>query len=158
MNVRCINNDSLHQPEGSSEWINVPNSGDLSIGKIYQVIAVENGFYRIIDDSGEDYLYPTAMFEIIQAEEQFNIRIGRSVFEKISKIAKKEQVSVDDLASKMLEKQLSWFENYYFLVTNLSEFLLNKTARKRAVEQRRARTLLFEGITSSSNQKEQQFP
>lgn len=107
MNVRCINNDSLHQPEGSSEWINVPNSGDLTIGKIYQVIAVENGFYRILDDSGEDYLYPTTMFKIIPDEEQVNIRIGRSVFEKISKIAKKEQVSVEEIARQMLEKQLS---------------------------------------------------
>jgi len=107
MNVRCINNDGLHQLEGSSEWLNVPNSGDLTIGKIYQVIAVENGFYRILDDSGEDYLYPAALFEIIPSEDQINIRIGRSIFEKISKIAKKEQVSVDELASQMLEKQLS---------------------------------------------------
>jgi len=47
------------------------------------------------------------MFEIIPTEEQVNIRIGRSIFEKISKIAKKEQVSVDELANQMLEKQLS---------------------------------------------------
>ena len=107
MNVRCINNDSLHQPEGSSDWTNLPNSGDLTIGKIYQVIAVENGFYRILDDSGEDYLYPAAMFEIIPVEEQVNIRIGRSIFEKISKIAKKEHISVEELASQLLEKQLS---------------------------------------------------
>jgi len=107
MKVRCKNNDSLHQPEGSAKWINVPNSGDLTIGKIYQVISVENGYYRIIDDSGEDYLYPASMFEIIPAEEQFNIRITRSIFEKISKIAKEEHLSVDELASKMLEKQLS---------------------------------------------------
>lgn len=107
MNVRCVNNDSFLSPEGSSEWINVPNSGDLTIGKIYQVIAVENGLYRTLDDSGEDYLYPAAMFEIIPDEEQVNIRIGRSMFEKINKIAKKEQVSVDELASQMLEKQLS---------------------------------------------------
>jgi hypothetical protein len=107
MNVRCINNDSLNQPEDSSEWINVPNGGDLTIGNIYQVIAVENGFYRIIDDSGEDYLYPAAMFEIIPAEEQVNIRIERSVFDKISKIAKKEHLSVEELASQMLERQLS---------------------------------------------------
>jgi len=44
------------------------------------------------------------------------------------------------------------------LVTNLSEFLLNKTARNRALEQRRTRYLLFEAIDSSSNHKEQQFP
>lgn len=41
---------------------------------------------------------------------------------------------------------------------NLSEFLLSQTNRKRAIEQRHARTLLFEGIGSSSDQKEQQFP
>jgi hypothetical protein len=41
---------------------------------------------------------------------------------------------------------------------NLSEFLLNQTNLKRATEQRHARTLLFKGIASSSNQKEQQFP
>ena len=40
---------------------------------------------------------------------------------------------------------------------NLSEFLLNQTNRKRAIEQRRARNLLFEGIESNS-EKEQQFP
>jgi len=102
MNVRCINNDGLHQAEGSSEWINVPNSGDLTIGKIYQVIAVENGYYRIIDDSGEDYLYPAAMFEIIRDEQQVNIRIERSIFEKISQIAKAEHVSVEELARQML--------------------------------------------------------
>jgi len=107
MNVRCINNDSLHQPEGSSDWSNIPNGGDLTIGKIYNVIAVENGFYRIIDDSGEDYLYPAGMFEIIPFEDQISIHIERSIFDKISKLAKKEQVSVDELATQMLEKQLS---------------------------------------------------
>ena len=34
-------------------------------GKIYVVIAVEKGWYRIIDESGEDYLYPPKSFEII---------------------------------------------------------------------------------------------
>lgn len=29
----------------------------LTDGKIYEVIAIENPFIRIIDDSGEDYLY-----------------------------------------------------------------------------------------------------
>ena len=41
-------------------------------GKRAEVIATENGYYRIIDDSGEDYLYPTAMFELTTAEEQVN--------------------------------------------------------------------------------------
>lgn len=34
----------------------------LTHGKIYEVISVEKGWYRIIDDSGEDYLYPPGKF------------------------------------------------------------------------------------------------
>ena len=29
----------------------------LTHGKIYDVLSVEKGWYRVIDDSGEDYLY-----------------------------------------------------------------------------------------------------
>jgi hypothetical protein len=34
----------------------------LTIGKIYDVVDEEHGFYRIVDDTGEDYLYPKEMF------------------------------------------------------------------------------------------------
>ena len=34
-------------------------------GKIYKVLSVERGWYRIVDDTGEDYLYPAGNFEII---------------------------------------------------------------------------------------------
>lgn len=34
-------------------------------GKIYDVISIENGWYRIIDEENEDYLYPPELFEII---------------------------------------------------------------------------------------------
>ena len=39
--------------------------GDLTIGRIYEVLeeADAHGMLRIIDDSGEDYLYPLALFE-----------------------------------------------------------------------------------------------
>lgn len=33
--------------------------------KIYEVISVENGWYRITDEEDEDYLYPPELFEII---------------------------------------------------------------------------------------------
>lgn len=39
----------------------------LTHNKIYDVISVEKGWYRIIDDSGEDYLYPPEQFEIVEA-------------------------------------------------------------------------------------------
>ena len=35
----------------------------LTHGKEYAVISVERSWYRIIDDSGEDYLYPQEIFE-----------------------------------------------------------------------------------------------
>lgn len=37
----------------------------LTHGKIYEGLSVERGWYRIIDDSGEDYLYPPPLFEIV---------------------------------------------------------------------------------------------
>lgn len=37
----------------------------LTNGKVYDVISIEKGWYRIKDDSGEDYLYPPDKFEIV---------------------------------------------------------------------------------------------
>lgn len=39
----------------------------MTEGKVYDVLAVEKGWYRIIDDSGEDYIYPPEMFEVVEA-------------------------------------------------------------------------------------------
>jgi hypothetical protein len=38
----------------------------LTYNKIYSVLTIEKGWYRIIDDSGEDYLYPPDLFEIVE--------------------------------------------------------------------------------------------
>ena len=46
--------------EGKTEFLMLTN------GKIYSVLSVERGWYRIIDDSGDDYLYPPEMFTIIE--------------------------------------------------------------------------------------------
>lgn len=35
----------------------------LTQGKIYDVISIERNWYRIVDDSGEDYLYPPECFD-----------------------------------------------------------------------------------------------
>lgn len=34
--------------------------------EVYEVISVENGWYRIICDTGEDYLFPPDIFEIVE--------------------------------------------------------------------------------------------
>ncbi len=38
----------------------------LTKDKVYDVLAVEKGWYRVRDDSGEDYLYPPDQFEVVE--------------------------------------------------------------------------------------------
>lgn len=54
-------------------WLGKIEALILTNDKIYDVISIERGWYRIIDDSGEDYLYPPKMFEIVE-EDNFKIK------------------------------------------------------------------------------------
>lgn len=38
-------------------------------GKVYEVLAIENSYYRIVDETGEDYLYPPEEFKIVEGSE-----------------------------------------------------------------------------------------
>lgn len=38
----------------------------LTNGKVYDVLSIEDEWYRINDDTGEDYLYPPESFEIVE--------------------------------------------------------------------------------------------
>ena len=40
----------------------------LTHNKIYNVVNIEKEWYRIIDDSGEDYLYPPDLFKKISED------------------------------------------------------------------------------------------
>lgn len=35
-------------------------------GKVYEVVGVEEGWYRIVDETGEDYLYSPDAFDIVE--------------------------------------------------------------------------------------------
>lgn len=48
------------------KWIGKTEFLEGTNGKIYDVISVEKEWYRIIDDSGDDYLYPPELFEIVE--------------------------------------------------------------------------------------------
>ena len=37
-------------------------------GKVYEVLSIEHGSYRVIDESGEDYLYDARAFEIVDPD------------------------------------------------------------------------------------------
>ena len=39
---------------------------DVIPNKIYEVLSIEKGWYRIIDESEEDYLYPPEKFEVVE--------------------------------------------------------------------------------------------
>jgi hypothetical protein len=39
---------------------------ELTNGKVYDVLSIEKGWYRIDDDSDEDYLYPPEDFEVVE--------------------------------------------------------------------------------------------
>jgi hypothetical protein len=53
--------------------INNENEDDLTMFKVYQVLtdesAQKDNYLRIIDDSGEDYLYPASHFIFIELPE-----------------------------------------------------------------------------------------
>ncbi|MBR2302417.1 MAG: hypothetical protein IKA42_01285 [Clostridia bacterium] len=61
MRVKYIGKETMH-------YLVKNNHIDLIPGKIYDVIEIskKSGMYRVVDESGEDYLYPTNFFEIVE--------------------------------------------------------------------------------------------
>ncbi|HEM4879123.1 TPA: hypothetical protein ACGOXV_000524 [Streptococcus suis] len=49
-----------------AKYIGKTESHTLDNGKIYEILSIEHGWYRVVDKSGEDYLYPAEEFEIIK--------------------------------------------------------------------------------------------
>ena len=47
-------------------YIGETKSFMLTNNKIYSVISIEKDWYRIVDDTYEDYLYPPELFEIVE--------------------------------------------------------------------------------------------
>ena len=54
--------------------VDVPNSYrifmDVLPGKVYEVLSIENGWYRLVDESEEDYLYPPDNFVEVAEDNQ----------------------------------------------------------------------------------------
>ena len=63
--VRCINNKAyVHLPDEADKG----TLADLTIGAVYKVLPTaqhegDTGMIRIVDNSGEDYLYPASYFQ-----------------------------------------------------------------------------------------------
>lgn len=52
-------------------------SEDVTLGRLYELVEEDagNGMIRIIDESGEDYLYPSAWFEPIDLRDSIALRL-----------------------------------------------------------------------------------
>ena len=59
--------------EGFGEF----STDDLTLGRLYEVLAPadNHGMLRIIDDSGEDFLYPASLFEAVEVQEKTATRL-----------------------------------------------------------------------------------
>ena len=53
-------------PGAKVRWLGKTDFLVLTHGKIYTVRSVEKGWYRVVDYSNDDYLYPPEMFEIVE--------------------------------------------------------------------------------------------
>lgn len=53
------------------------STDDLTLGRLYEVVspADSHGMLRVIDDSGEDYLYPAALFEAVEVRDETASRL-----------------------------------------------------------------------------------
>lgn len=59
--------------EGYGEF----SADDLTLGRLYEVLAPtdERTMLRIVDDSGEDFLYPAELFDAVEVKEQTASRL-----------------------------------------------------------------------------------
>ena len=53
------------------------SADDLTLGRLYELVTPTDrlGMVRIIDDSGEDYLYPASMFDTVEVPEPTAARL-----------------------------------------------------------------------------------
>ncbi len=57
--------EKLHNPLKVKSKQDLYEGRGLIKGKIYDVIAIEEGWYRIISELNEDYLFPPELFEVM---------------------------------------------------------------------------------------------
>ena len=60
LKVKYVGEESFDTPNSYKIFV------DLIPEKKYEVLSVEKGWYRVVDESGEDYLYPPNDFEVVE--------------------------------------------------------------------------------------------
>ena len=78
----------------------------LTENQVYDVLSVEKGCYRILDDTDEDYLFPPDQFEIID-----DMSDQKTIHEKwdeggITILPPKEKLSKEEIKEKLRDPNL----------------------------------------------------
>jgi len=69
LKAKCISNMPYLKEGVDGRMIEGRYEGELvslTVGNIYEVLEIEGGYYRVVDNSDEDYLYPKSMFELVK--------------------------------------------------------------------------------------------
>lgn len=67
LKIRCIDNRPFLSERGGVLRLGHVDGREmisLRVGQVYDALEEDAEYYRVWDDSGEDYLYPKAMFEL----------------------------------------------------------------------------------------------
>lgn len=83
-----------------AQYFGESDSLGLEDGKIYDVLSIEGGWFRVVDGSEEDYLYPSDIFQIVDG------KIDKDLGDGLKEYVEAETgVKIDDETSKAdLEK------------------------------------------------------
>ena len=68
LKVRCVSINPYLDEKPDGSFVEGEFEGEmisLTLNKIYDVVEQDDEYYRIVDDTDEDYLYPKSMFEVI---------------------------------------------------------------------------------------------
>ena len=68
LKVRCISVKPYLDENPDGSFVEGAYEGEmisLTLNKVYDVVEQDDEYYRIVDDTDEDYLYPKSMFEVI---------------------------------------------------------------------------------------------
>jgi len=68
LKVRCVSIKPYLDEKLDGNLVEGAYEGEmisLTMNKVYDVVEQDDEYYRIVDDTDEDYLYPKSMFEVI---------------------------------------------------------------------------------------------
>ncbi len=70
LRVRCISTKPYLDEQSDGSLVEGQFCGEmisLTLNKIYDVLEEDGEYYRLVDNTDEDYLYPKIMFEVIDS-------------------------------------------------------------------------------------------